>query len=216
MKISTMAFVALIAAVSIGVAHAECYKCECLSRNSDGSPKVTATKRVQFEAACSQGCGLNGVTCNISQGYCYPSIPDRGYSLTTLPPGSKCEDCGKHWTRWRDVGSPGLNPCPQGCEREPGAGSWEGARYRTVGRMTPFGYHLVPQEKNKFACFGTATGPAPSGGEGGGSPSRQPGIQVPGTSIAVPVPSPPSAGGRRIEAPSPIPGTPPIRIRRPW
>lgn len=191
MKLMIALATSLLISVFSEPTQADCFKCRCVSKPSDGPPRFTAEVRVQLESECSVKCGLYGATCDISAGYCHPDYPQLGYRLTRLAE-DKCISCGSYWTRWRDIGSPGLDPCPPGCSREPATGSQIGSDYRKIVRYTPLGPVIVSQEKNKFACYGTATGPAPVQDDEPVIPQSLPPSFSVGTPVPVPEPSIPA------------------------
>ena len=160
MRLLAVLTTSLLISVLSGTARADCFNCQCISRQSDGSPLVTAEVRVQLESECSAKCSFNSGTCD-NTGVCHPNLPQKAYRLTRLI-DDQCIGCGSYWTKWRDIGSSGLDPCPPGCKRTPKTGSQTDSAYRNIVRYSPLGLPVVVhQEKNKFTCYGTATGPAP-------------------------------------------------------
>jgi hypothetical protein len=147
MSIKIFATIGWISALLLSTAaDAQCYLCRCLQRASDGQLVVTSDDgRVKSGRECAAGCFGAGVGyCSDGPGICDFSVNYK-YDLRTLGE-NQCDDCGRRWTGWRDIGSAGQNPCPEGCER----GHSVGKDYRSVGLIPR------PQEKDKFQCWGIA------------------------------------------------------------
>jgi hypothetical protein len=133
----------LFALIGLTSAEADCYRCRCISTGGG----LHSENYVGSESACAVGCG--------------------SLAPNTVPVSEeRCTDCGEHWTGWRNLGSPGQNPCPRGCTQ----GQSVGDAYRNHITYTRDCVHIplvsrrecgperpnppIPQERTKFKCFG--------------------------------------------------------------
>jgi hypothetical protein len=58
----------------------------------------------------------------------------------------EAEDCGRHWSGWKEIGQAVGSPCPKGCVRDQNPIAQD---FRFVG------FPPRPQHKDKFQCFRT-------------------------------------------------------------
>lgn len=143
MQIRTVLVSLILASLSIS-ALAECALCQCVRRQPGQNRMeevVMTERRVDTEAKCVQGCAdLFGGYFGGANGYRYTPLDEK-----------QCQDCGRHWTGWREIGAAVGSPCPRGCDRAEEVGQ----DYRLVGLFPR------PQHKHKFQCYGEPA-PAPA------------------------------------------------------
>lgn len=132
----------LLALLTSPWAFAQCGQCKCLREERETNRVVhvvVADRRVENREVCLQGCNdLFGGRLGGANTYSFTELEQK-----------KCQDCGRHWTGWKEVGARVGSPCPKGCERDKEVGS----NHRVVG------FPSRPQHKHKFQCLGVPDPP---------------------------------------------------------